>query len=111
MKQRMPDPSKQAASALERGSEDYTLRLYVSGATQASSRAVVNARRLCEKHLGGRYTLDILNIADHVALAKQDQIVAAPTLIKLAPSPLRRFIGDMSNVERILAGLGLDPES
>ncbi|THD05726.1 circadian clock protein KaiB [Panacagrimonas perspica] len=87
----------------------YQFRLYISGATPASARAVVNTRRICEEHLKDRYTLEILNIADHVERAARDQVVAAPTLIKGSPLPLRRFIGDMSNVDRILAGLNLAP--
>jgi circadian clock protein KaiB len=77
------------------------LRLYVTGATPASARAVVNARRFCETHLAGRYRLEVLDIGEHVAQATEDQIVAAPTLIRLAPLPLRRFIGDLSDDERL----------
>lgn len=85
----------------------YVFRLYVSGATALSARAVVNARKICDDHLKGRYQLEILDIADNVAMAMKDQIVAAPTLVKLSPAPLRRFIGDMSNVEGFLERLGL----
>ena len=77
------------------------LRLYVAGATPASARAVVNARRFCEAHLAGRYRLEVLDIGEHVAQATADQVVAAPTLIRLAPLPLRRFIGDLSDDERL----------
>lgn len=87
--------------------ENYILRLYVSGATALSARAVVNARKICDDHLKGRYRLEVLDIADNVALAMKDQIVAAPTLVKLAPAPLRRFIGDMSNAEKLLERLGV----
>jgi circadian clock protein KaiB len=83
----------------------YRLRLYVSGPTPLSARAVVNARRLFDEHLKGRYELEIIDIADNVAAAIQDQVVAAPTLVKLSPAPVRRFIGDMSNSGRILKGL------
>ena len=89
------------------GSQSYMFRLYVSGATALSARAVVNARKICDEHLKGRYHLEILEIADNIAMATKDQIVAAPTLIKLAPAPLRRFIGDMSNVEGLLERLGV----
>lgn len=89
------------------GREHYVLRLYVSGATALSARAVVNARKICDAHLKGRYKLEVLDIADNIALAVKDQIVAAPTLVKLAPAPLRRFIGDMSNVEGLLERLGV----
>jgi circadian clock protein KaiB len=87
--------------------EKYIFRLYVSGATALSARAVVNARKICDDHLKGRYQLEVLDIADNVAMAMRDQIVAAPTLVKLAPAPLRRFIGDMSNVDTFLERLGL----
>ena len=87
--------------------EHYILRLYVSGATALSGRAAVNARKICDDHLKGRYRLEVLDIADNVAMAMKDQIVAAPTLIKLAPAPLRRFIGDMSNAEGLLERLGV----
>ena len=87
----------------------FVFRLYVSGATPASARAVVNARRIFETHLPGRYRLEILEIGDHVVQATADQVVATPTLVKLAPPPLRRFIGDLSNVERILGALYLTP--
>ena len=85
----------------------YVLRLYVSTGTPTSSRAVVNARRFCERHLAGRYVLEILDIAEHVAQAAVDEIIAAPTLVKLGPPPLRRFIGDLSRDERLLQGLHL----
>ncbi len=88
-------------------SEPFVFRLYVTGVTPRSTRAVVNARGFCERHLKGRYLLEILDIADNVAMATSDQIVAAPTLVKLAPAPVRRFIGDMSNADRILRGLDL----
>jgi len=82
-------------------------RLYVSAASPISSRAIVNARRFLDQHLPGRHRLVVLNIADNVATARIDQIVASPTLIRLAPLPQRRFIGDMSDVERLRSSLGL----
>jgi circadian clock protein KaiB len=92
----------------------YRLRLYVSGPTPLSARAVVNARRAFDQHLAGRYELEIIDIADNVAAAIGDQVVAAPTLVKLAPLPVRRLIGDMSTVERLLKVLDValpTPES
>ena len=85
----------------------FILRLYVTDATPKSARAIVNARRLLEEHLAGRYSLEILNIAEHVAAAAADQIVATPTLLRLAPLPLRRIIGDLSDTPRVLKGLGV----
>ena len=83
----------------------YILRLYVTDASPKSARAIVNVRRLLEEHLGDRYTLEILNVAEHVALATEDQIVCVPTLLRLAPLPARRIIGDMSDTARVLKGL------
>jgi circadian clock protein KaiB len=83
----------------------YDLRLYVTDASPKSARAIVNVRRILDEHLAGRYRLEILNIAEHVALASRDQIVCVPTLLRLAPAPARRIIGDMSDVARVLKGL------
>jgi circadian clock protein KaiB len=83
----------------------FVLRLYVTDASPKSARAIVNARRLLDEHLSDRYSLEILNIAEHVAQATEDQIVCVPTLLRLAPPPARRIIGDMSDVARVLKGL------
>ena len=85
----------------------YVLRLYVTGSTPHSARAIVNIRQICEKHLHGRYDLEVVDISQRPTLAKGEQIIAAPTLIKKLPLPLRRFIGDMSQTERILLGLDI----
>ena len=85
----------------------YVLRLYVVGTTPHSKRAIVNIRKICEEHLQGRYELEIVDISRYPTLAEGEQIIAAPTLIKKLPLPLRRFIGDMSQTERILLGLDL----
>jgi circadian clock protein KaiB len=85
----------------------YVLRLYVTGTTPHSMRAVVNIRKICEEHLQGRYELEVVDISQHPTLAEGEQIIAAPTLVKKLPLPLRRFIGDMSQTERILVGLDL----
>jgi circadian clock protein KaiB len=89
--------------------ERYILRLYVAGMTSRSARAVENVRAFCEKHLEGRYDLQIVDVYQQPALARTEQLVAAPTLIKKLPLPLRRLIGDMSNEDRILVGLDLLP--
>ena len=85
----------------------YALSLYVAGSTASSSRAIVNVRKLCEQHLPGRYVLDVIDLSLDPVAAASAQIVAAPTLVKQEPLPVRRFIGDMSDTERILAGLGV----
>ena len=94
-------------AAMDRDNARYVLRLYVTGTTRNSARAIVNIRKICEEHLQGRYELEIVDIALHPALAEGEQIIAAPTLIKRLPLPLRRFIGDLSQTERVLLGLDL----
>jgi len=91
--------------------ENYVLRLYVVGMTPRSTRAIENIRNICEEHLKGRYELEIVDIYEHPSLAKGEQIIAAPTLIKKLPVPLRRMVGDLSNKERVLLGLDLRPKS
>ena len=83
----------------------YVLRLYVTGTTPASQRAIERVRTICEEHLQGRYQLDVIDIYQLPALAKDEQIIATPTLIRVLPAPLRRFIGDLSKVEKILFGI------
>jgi circadian clock protein KaiB len=91
----------------ERRSEKYVLRLYIAGSTPRSTRAVVNIREICEHNLSGRYDLEVIDIYQNPALAQGEQIIAAPTLVKQLPHPLRRFIGDLSDTERILVGMDL----
>lgn len=88
----------------------YVLRLYITGSTMRSTRAVVNIRKICDEHLPGQYELEVVDLSRHPTLAEGEQILAAPTLIKKLPLPLRRFIGDMSQTERILLGLDLRRE-
>ena len=85
----------------------YVLRLYISGSTSKSSQAVENIKRVCEQHLKNRYDLEVIDIYQQAQLARDEQIVAVPTLIKRLPLPLRRLIGDMSNVQKVLFGLDL----
>jgi circadian clock protein KaiB len=85
----------------------YLLRLYVTGTTGKSVRAIQNVRRICEEHLEGLYDLEVVDIYKNLPLARGDQIIAAPTLIKRLPAPLRRLIGDMSDEQRVLVGLDL----
>jgi circadian clock protein KaiB len=99
-------------AALERttrtpGTERYTLRLYITGLTARSSRAVDNLRAICDEFLDGRYDLEVIDIYQQPALTKGEQIIAAPTLIKKLPLPMRRIIGDMSDREGVLLGLDL----
>jgi circadian clock protein KaiB len=89
---------------------EYVLRLYVAGTTPNSVRAIENIKRICDEYLKGRYDLEVVDIYQQPVLAKGDQIIAVPTLIKKLPLPLRKFIGDMSTTERILVGLDLRPK-
>ncbi len=89
----------------------YELRLYVAGVTPRSTRAISNVRRICDEHLPGRYDLEVIDLYQNPILSKGEQIVAVPTLIKRLPSPLRKFIGDMSDTQRILVGLDLRPKN
>jgi len=108
-KSAMPPNAAEAMedSAAARAPAEYVLRLYITGPTPHSIRAVSNTRKICEEHLAGRYDLEVVDICQHPMLAAGEQIIAAPTLIKKLPLPLRRFIGDMSQTDRILLGLDL----
>ena len=110
----MPDerPSNTAEwleTAVAEAVATYTLRLYVTGTTARSLRAIENLRKICEEHLHGRYDLEVIDLHQRPQLAAGDQIVALPTLIKELPPPLSRIIGDMSDTERVLIGLDLRP--
>jgi circadian clock protein KaiB len=89
----------------------YVLRLYVTGMTAKSIRAIENLKEICEEYLHGRYDLEIVDIYQHPVLMRGEQIIAAPTLIKKLPEPLRRLVGDMSDRERVLLGLDLRSRS
>ena len=88
---------------------DYIPRLFITGQTPRSTRALENIRRICDEHLPGRYQLDVVDIYQEPEKAALSQIIAAPTVIKLQPAPPRRIIGDMSDVNKVLAGLDLRP--
>src|SRR5262245_42713286 len=89
------------------GDQLYVLRLYVTGMTPRSTRALAMIRAICEEHLRGRYDLEVIDIYQQPALTRDEQIVAVPTLVKKLPAPLRRLIGDLSHTERVLTGLDL----
>ena len=94
-------------AAAEQSHVQYVLTLYVAGMRPRSQRAIENIRRLCEEHLAGRYELQIIDIYQQPALAEDAQIVAAPTLVKKLPPPLRQIIGDMSDDGRVLVAMGI----
>jgi len=89
----------------------YVLRLYVTGTTGRSVHAIQNIKRVCDRHLAGRYELEVIDLYKNLPLARTDDVIAAPTLIKREPLPLRRLIGDMSDEARVLAGLGIRAEA
>ncbi len=117
-RQRSDDPMT-GGEDLERASQEestkYLLKLYITGMTERSKRAIESIREVCETYLSGRYDLEVVDITRHAQLAADEQIIAAPTLIKKLPLPLRRLVGDLSNTDRVLLGLDLrrrdgDPE-
>jgi len=91
----------------ELSKNNYILRLYITGTTNRSLLAITNLKKICEEYLGGRYELEVIDLFRHPRLAKDEQIIAAPTLIKKLPLPFRRIIGDMSDKEKVLMGLDL----
>ncbi len=90
-------------------SEMYQLRLYVAGQTPKSLEAFANLKRICEVHLNGRYKIEIVDLLENPKLARGDQILAIPTLVRKLPPPIKKIIGDLSNTERVLVGLDLRP--
>lgn len=89
----------------------WDLRLYVAGVTPNSLAAFANLKRLCEEHLAGRYRIEVVDLLEQPQLARGDQILAIPTLVRKLPPPLRKIIGDLSDTERVLVGLDLRPRS
>jgi circadian clock protein KaiB len=85
----------------------HLLRLYVTGTTAGSTRAIQQVRRVCDEHLNGHYDLEVIDIYQLPSLAKHDQIIATPTLIQVLPAPLRRLIGDLSNLKNVLFGMDM----
>jgi circadian clock protein KaiB len=105
---RVPDPLA-SATASDVDPDLWDLRLYVAGKTTKSLVALENLQRLCDEHLAGKYRIEIVDLLEHPQLAKGDQILAIPTLVRKLPQPIRKVIGDLSNVERTLVGLQLRP--
>lgn len=89
------------------GDGHYNLRLYVAGQTPKSLAAIANLKSICEQHMTGRYTIDVVDLIENPQLAAGDQILAVPTLVRHLPPPLKRIIGDLSNTERVLVGLDI----
>ena len=87
--------------------EVFELRLYVAGQTPKSVTALANLKKMCEEHLAGKYRIEVIDLLEQPQLARGDQILAIPTLVRRLPSPIRKIIGDLSNTERVLVGLDL----
>ncbi|MEO8018770.1 MAG: circadian clock protein KaiB [Pseudomonadota bacterium] len=88
---------------------EYALKLYVAGQTPKAVRAFSNLRKICEEHLEGRYSIEVIDLVENPQLGRGDQILALPTLVRQLPAPIKKIIGDLSNTERVLVGLDLRP--
>jgi circadian clock protein KaiB len=95
----------------DQSEQHYVLRLFITGLTERSAKAIANVKQVCQEQLAGRYDLEVIDISQRPDLARSEQILATPTLVKKLPTPLRRLIGDLSDRERVLAGLDLKPKS
>jgi circadian clock protein KaiB len=102
-----PSPTHENASEIE--PRTYELRLYVAGQTPKSLAAFANLRKICEEHLAGQYRIEIIDLLENPKLARGDQILAIPTLVRKLPTPVKKIIGDLSDTERVLVGLDLRP--
>jgi len=109
MPEKRPTRTRPARPASPAGAEQkkFMLRLYVAGTTPRSIRAILDAEKLCKEHLGGLFTLEVIDIYQRPTLARDEQIVAVPTLVRRLPEPLRKLVGDLSDSERVLIGLDL----
>ena len=87
--------------------ETFQLRLYVAGQTPKAQRAFANLRKICDEHLAGRYSIEVIDLLEDPQLGRGDQILALPTLVRRLPAPIKKIIGDLSNTERVLVGLDL----
>jgi circadian clock protein KaiB len=108
-KSRQPAPQKAPKKSAEETVETWELRLYTAGQSPKSMAAYINLKKICEEHLHGRYTIEVIDLLKHPKLASGDQIVAIPTLIRKLPEPLRRIVGDLGDAEKALVGLQLKP--
>src|SRR5512146_3079547 len=102
-----PQDSEPAMDRNEDDDEIWELRLYVAGQTPKSLTAFANLRKICEEHLKGKYRIEVIDLIENPHLAKGDQILAIPTLVRKLPQPVKKIIGDLSNKERVLVGLDL----
>ena len=100
---------RRPASPAERARSTWQLRLYIAGRTARAAAALDNLHRICEEHLHGQYQLEVIDLLTNPQLARGDQILAIPTLVRKLPSPMKKIIGDLSDAERVLVGLDLRP--
>jgi circadian clock protein KaiB len=105
-----PKSRVRAAVANREAAERWELRLYVAGQTPSSLAAFANLKKICETHLRGKYRLEVIDLLVNPKLAREDQIIAIPTLVRKLPPPVRKIIGDFSNTERTLVGMQLVPQ-
>jgi circadian clock protein KaiB len=106
-----PKRASAAGAKTKPAVKEWNLRLYVAGQTPKSIQAFANLKKICEEHLAGRYSIEIVDLIKHPQLATGDQILAIPTLVRKLPEPFRKIIGDLSNTERVLVGLDLRARS
>jgi circadian clock protein KaiB len=92
------------------GNEVWLLRLYIAGQTPKSVKALANLRHICETNMAGKYRIEIIDLIEHPEIGRADQVVAIPTLVRRLPPPLVKIIGDLSNTEKVLAGLSIIPQ-
>jgi circadian clock protein KaiB len=104
-------PSKPSLAAGREAPIEWDLRLYIAGRTPKCVAAFTNLKKLCEEHLAGQYRIEVIDLVENTQLAKGDQILAIPTLVRKLPAPIKKIIGDLSNTERVLVGLDLRPRA
>ncbi len=103
------DKDMQEQPEAQGGPEKWTLRLYVAGQTPKSRAAFANLKQICEEHLAGQYSIEVIDLIENPKLARGDQIFAVPTLVRRLPPPIKKIIGDLSDTERVLVGLDIQP--
>jgi circadian clock protein KaiB len=104
-------PGKEKKAKTDSTKENWNLRLYVAGQTPKSMAAFGNLKKICEEHLAGQYSIEVIDLLTNPQLAKGDQIIAIPTLVRKLPEPLKKMIGDLANTERVMVGLDIRPVS
>ena len=109
MSAKKPRKANHSRNPSQAAADFYDLRLYVAGSTARSLAAIANLQKICDEHLEGRYRIEVIDLLEQPQLARGDQILALPTLVRKLPEPIRKLVGDLSNTERALVGLDLRP--